>query len=100
MKFSGLPPERKGKSGKDLLKTFLPVITFALGCLFTWALKANDEQNQRRRDAVTEVCRLCKDWYTQIQVLEINAAGSKKSVSSDPAIPYLTILTIASFFRI
>jgi hypothetical protein len=52
----------------EIIKLLLPVVTFALGWIFTWELKTADIENQSLKTSVGEVCRLCKEWYTQSRI--------------------------------
>jgi DNA repair ATPase RecN len=70
----------------EIIKLVLPVVTFALGCIFTWELKTADIENQSLKTSVGEVCRLCKEWYTQIENLALQTKTGKSRTNLDPGV--------------
>jgi hypothetical protein len=70
----------------ETVKLILPVITFALGAVFTLWLKAFESSRDSRRTSVREVCRAAKDWYIQIHKVVLSSNGVPIDKGSDPAL--------------
>jgi hypothetical protein len=99
------PPPPKGPHWTAI---FVPILTFALGCGSTWGLQfyqrrthvqdelhsqqtraaAETEQQTRTRvrASATEVCRLCKEWYTQVEKILIYQRSGTPPPLSDPGV--------------
>jgi hypothetical protein len=73
----------------DIVKMTVPVVTFALGSLFTLRLKRREFQRDARRASVREVVRIARDWYTQIQQLALQAAEATTETAF-PGLQYMT----------
>jgi hypothetical protein len=49
-------------------------------------LKSVEIENQSLKTSVSEVCRLCKEWYTQIEDLALQAKTGNSPTNLDPGV--------------